>query len=86
MVRERDEPGCPSTWKASQTQVRLYYLLSYRVCICVTKRLIFRPDRVKQLKEGPYTHKEANAAVGLWTDNGRPNTDMEPRADINMTT
>ncbi|KAL1852030.1 hypothetical protein VTK73DRAFT_9313 [Phialemonium thermophilum] len=26
--------------------------------------------RVKQLKEEPYTHKEADAAVGLWTDNG----------------
>ncbi|CCC09489.1 hypothetical protein SMACR_03519 [Sordaria macrospora] len=27
--------------------------------------------RLKELKEGPYTHKEADAAVGLWTDNGR---------------
>ena len=26
--------------------------------------------RLKALKEGPYTHKEADAAVGLWTDNG----------------
>lgn len=28
-------------------------------------------NRLKELKEGPYTHKEADAAVGLWTDNGR---------------
>lgn len=28
--------------------------------------------RVKQLKEEPYTQKDAEAAVGLWTDNGRP--------------
>ncbi|KAK0750459.1 hypothetical protein B0T18DRAFT_428407 [Schizothecium vesticola] len=26
--------------------------------------------RLKALKEGPYTHKEADAAVSLWTDNG----------------
>jgi bud site selection protein 20 len=30
--------------------------------------LIF--NRVKALKEGPYTQKEAEAAVGLRTDNG----------------
>lgn len=29
-------------------------------------------QRVKQLREEPYTHKEADAAVGLRTDNGRP--------------
>lgn len=28
--------------------------------------------RTKQLKEEPYTQKDAEAAVGLWTDNGRP--------------
>jgi bud site selection protein 20 len=26
--------------------------------------------RLKALKEGSYTHKEADAAVSLWTDNG----------------
>lgn len=31
-------------------------------------------DRLKQLREGPYTHKEADAAVGLWTDNGKERT------------
>lgn len=30
------------------------------------------PHRVKQLKEEPYTQKEAEAAVGLWTDNKGP--------------
>lgn len=28
--------------------------------------------RVKQLKEEPYTQKEAEAATGLWTDNKGP--------------
>ncbi|KAF3763620.1 hypothetical protein M406DRAFT_341086 [Cryphonectria parasitica EP155] len=28
--------------------------------------------RVKQLKEEPYTQKDAEAAVGLWTDNKGP--------------
>lgn len=27
--------------------------------------------RLRQLKDGPYTQKEAEAAVGLATDNGR---------------
>lgn len=30
-------------------------------------------NRVKQLKEEPYTQKTAEAAVGLWTDNKGPN-------------
>ena len=29
-------------------------------------------DRVRQLREEPYTQKEAEAAVGLTTDNDRP--------------
>ncbi len=28
-------------------------------------------DRLKQLKDEPYTQKEAEAAVGLMTDNGK---------------
>ena len=31
-------------------------------------------DRVKQLKEEPHSQKEADAAIGLWTDNGKGNT------------
>jgi len=31
--------------------------------------LIF--NRLKALREGPYTHKEADAAVSLGTDNGK---------------
>jgi bud site selection protein 20 len=31
--------------------------------------------RVKQLKEEPHTQKTADAAVGLWTDNGQSKTD-----------
>lgn len=34
--------------------------------------LIFR--RVRQLKEQPYTQKDAEAAIGMTTDNGRPET------------
>merc|ERR1712000_252575 len=41
--------------------------------------------RVKALKEGPYTHKEADAAVGLWTDNGRPGDRIESTAEVEMT-
>ena len=34
--------------------------------------------RVKTLQEQPYSQKEAEAAVGLWTDNGRAgDEDME---------
>lgn len=36
------------------------------------KLLTLSLQRVKQLREEPYTHKEADAAVGLRTDNGRP--------------
>ncbi|KAF2096913.1 hypothetical protein NA57DRAFT_25224, partial [Rhizodiscina lignyota] len=30
--------------------------------------------RLKQLKEEPYSQKEADAAIGLWTDNGKGST------------
>lgn len=42
--------------------------------------------RVKQLKEGPYTHKEADAAVGLWTDNGNGKSDETVKlpGDVDM--
>lgn len=36
--------------------------------------------RVKQLLE-PYTHKDADAAVGLWTDNG-PARQQAPEIDM----
>ena len=39
-------------------------------------------SRLKQLREGPYTHKEADAAVGLWTDNGKERTKTQ---EIEMT-
>ena len=32
--------------------------------------------RLRQLKEGPYTQKEAEAAAGLYTDNGTLNDKM----------
>ena len=32
--------------------------------------------RERRLKEEPYTQKEAEAAVGLWTDNGKQNTSI----------
>jgi len=37
--------------------------------------LIF-PPRVRQLKEEPYSHKEAEAAAGLSTDNGKRDSQM----------
>lgn len=33
--------------------------------------------RVRQLKEEPYSQKEAEAAVGITTDNGRPKPDED---------
>ena len=39
--------------------------------------------RVKQLREGPYTHKDAMAAGGLIIDNGRRNTDVGMK-DVDM--
>lgn len=33
--------------------------------------------RVRQLKEEPYSHKEAEAAVGLTTDNGKRTNEAE---------
>ena len=42
----------------------------------------WRCSRVKQLKEEPYTQKEAEAAVGLTTDNGK----RKPKStDVEMT-
>lgn len=38
--------------------------------------------RVKQLKEEPYSQKEAEAAIGLRTDNGRRNVDGEATGDM----
>jgi bud site selection protein 20 len=40
--------------------------------------------RVKQLKEEPYTQKEAEAAVGLRTDNGNRNKATVVGEDTNM--
>lgn len=37
--------------------------------------------RIRQLKEEPYSQKEAEAAVGLTTDNGRRQKDDEMEAD-----
>lgn len=48
--------------------------------------VLFLPDRVKQLKGEPYTQKVSDAAVGLWTDNGRGKPDTESHADVDMAT
>jgi hypothetical protein len=53
----------------------LFFFFSSR-CLLGGKReadlgLGWRSSRVKQLKEEPYTQKEAEAAAGLGTDNGR---------------
>ncbi|KAI6082778.1 hypothetical protein F4821DRAFT_204989 [Hypoxylon rubiginosum] len=41
--------------------------------------------RVKQLQEEPYTQKEAEAAIGLRTDNERPSQTMESAIDNEIT-
>ena len=40
--------------------------------------------RVKQLKEGPWTQKEAEAVVGLRTDNGDLDRDHKTPTDVDM--
>ncbi|KAI9150158.1 Zinc finger protein [Paramyrothecium foliicola] len=50
------------------------------------KRRLINPFRVKQLREGPYTHKDADAAVGLTTDNGTAGRTTELVDDIDMAT
>lgn len=42
--------------------------------LVVHRRGKFHKRRVKQLKEEPYTQREAEAAVGLRTDNGTRDT------------
>ncbi|KAI5460262.1 hypothetical protein BGZ63DRAFT_404742 [Mariannaea sp. PMI_226] len=42
--------------------------------------------RVKQLAEEPYTQREAEAAVGLGTDNGKRNRSVDMEDDIDMAT
>lgn len=43
------------------------------VCICISVVSNLEFSRVKQLKEEPYTQKEAEAVVGLRTDSKGPN-------------
>jgi bud site selection protein 20 len=40
--------------------------------------------RVKALKDEPWTQKEAEAAVGLRTDNGRTQAGKEKTRDVEM--
>lgn len=47
---------------------RRYVLILY---LSLPLGFVLMVGRLKQLREGPYTHKEADAAVGLWTDNGK---------------
>jgi bud site selection protein 20 len=43
-------------------------------------------NRVKELREEPYTQKEAEAAIGLRTDNGGPRLGNEEVKEVEMTT
>lgn len=48
-------------------------------------------NRVKELREEPYTQKVAEAAVGLWTDNKGPAMarvahEQPPSAEVEMAT
>jgi bud site selection protein 20 len=40
--------------------------------------------RVKALKDGPYTQKEAEAAIGLRTDNGPQQAAKENTKDVEV--
>jgi bud site selection protein 20 len=48
----------------------------------VLAMLIFH--RVKALKDGPYTQKEAEAAIGLRTDNGPRQAAKENTKDVGV--
>ncbi|EGY20317.1 hypothetical protein VDGD_02333 [Verticillium dahliae] len=55
------------------------------------RRLIAHPTRVKDLKEEPYSQKEAEAAVGLRTDNTGPSkkndtVEKAPDHEVEMAT
>jgi bud site selection protein 20 len=41
--------------------------------------------RVKAIREGPWSQKEADAAVGLATDNGEAGRGLEPTVEVDMT-
>ncbi|EEY21323.1 conserved hypothetical protein [Verticillium alfalfae VaMs.102] len=60
-------------------------------CSTHERRLIARPTRVKDLKEEPYSQKEAEAAVGLRTDNMGPSKQKDtvekaPNHEVDMAT
>lgn len=85
MVRHRCEPHGPPSRQTPQAQV----------CSSSCQLLILGSDfvtvltpvgRLKQLKEGPYTKQEADAAGGLWVDNGRAGSGEIIANDIDMTT
>jgi len=70
VVRDRVEPGPAREGQAAQEEVS-FPLLLFCCVLCV-----FLTDvcRLKQLREGPYTHEEANAAVSYRIDNGPERT------------
>lgn len=49
-----------------------------------TDSLLTIYNRVKALKDEPYSQKEAEAAVGLRTDNGPPRTSMSKPQTIEV--
>ena len=58
--------------------------------VCTSSQLgisltLAQPYRVKQLKEEPYTQKEAEAAIGLRTDNEGPSKTTQAQEDDEMT-
>lgn len=71
MVRNRGHPRRPQEGKTAQEKVRTPRVEN-GIAKGLSKLTHLLLQRVKQLKEEPYSQKEAEAAVGLRTDNGKP--------------
>lgn len=88
MVRERAQHGCPSERQHSQEKVQHYNALQWHdndIEIYATMNLSGSDNhRVKALKDAPYTQKEAEAAIGLRTDNGPRQTAKENAQDVEV--
>ncbi|KAJ3069677.1 hypothetical protein HK102_006859 [Quaeritorhiza haematococci] len=67
-VNQEENPDLPGMGKHYCLQCARYFISNESLMEHYKGKVHKR--RVKQLKEGPYTQAEAEAAVGLTTDNG----------------
>ncbi len=91
VVRYRGQLSTASEGKTTQEKVCSGHVLLRHVTLwaayLVSKLICLLLHRVKQLREEPYTQKEAEAAVGLGTNNEDPYQANETTEDeIEMAT